>query len=106
MSSGSGGAGGGAGGAGGEAVPKELAAAFAEANAQMAAEAQQKLTERMLRTCFERCVTKPEDKLADRNRRCLDQCTGAYLEGFGLASQALGAIFKKEGGGGGLGAGH
>ena len=86
-------------------MPKELAAAFAEANAQMAAEAQQKLTERMLRICFERCVTKPEERLADRNRRCLDQCTGAFLEGFGLASEALGAILNKGGGAGG-GAGH
>ena len=82
---------------GGGAVPKELAAAFAEANAQMAAEAQQKLTDKMLKVCFERCVTKPEEKLTDRNRRCLDQCTGAFLEGFGLASEALGAILKKSG---------
>lgn len=90
-----------AGSDGAAAVPKELQAAFAEANAQMAAEAQQKLTERMLRVCFERCVTKPEERLADRNRRCLDQCTAAFLEGFGLASEALGAILKRGGGAGG-----
>lgn len=89
-------------------VPKELQAAFAEANAQMAAEAQQKLTERMLRVCFERCVTKPEDRLTDRNRRCLNQCTESFLEGFGLASEALGAILKRSSSasGGGSDAGH
>ena len=81
-------------------VPKELQAAFAEANAQMAAEAQQKLTEKMMRACTERCVTKPDERLGDRQRRCLDQCTGAFLEGFGLASEALGAILKKQSGAG------
>ena len=37
---------------GGGAVPKELAAAFAEANAQMASEAQQNLTNKMLKVCL------------------------------------------------------
>ena len=78
---------------------RELASAFAEAQAQVQAEAQQRFTDRMLKVCFERCVQKPEERLTDRQRRCLDQCTGAFLEGFSAANDAMGAIIKKGGGG-------
>jgi hypothetical protein len=63
----------------------ELRQAFAEAQAQLQLQAQQQLAERMTDMCFKRCITAPTDKLSDRQRRCLDSCTGAFLDGFGVA---------------------
>jgi hypothetical protein len=44
-------------------------------------QAQQALAETMQSICFKRCVTGVSDKLSDKQRRCLDGCTGAFLEG-------------------------
>lgn len=63
----------------------ELKQAVLEAQAQIQMQAQQALAERMTEVCFKRCVTAPTDKLADKQRRCLDQCTSAFIEGFGVA---------------------
>jgi hypothetical protein len=78
---------------------RQLVAAFNEAQAQIAAEAEQAVSERMLKVCFERCVSKPDERLTDRQRRCLDQCTGAFRDGLGVASEVMSAILKKQGAG-------
>lgn len=50
------------------------------------AEAQQAIVERLTKVCFERCVPGPADgRLGDKQRRCLDACSGAFLEGYGVA---------------------
>jgi hypothetical protein len=64
---------------------RQLQQAVAEAQASIQMQAQQQLSERMHSICFKRCITAPTDKLADRQRRCLDQCLGAFQEGFGVA---------------------
>ena len=64
---------------------KQLQQAIMEAQASIQMQAQQQLSERMQSICFKRCITAPTDKLADRQRRCLDQCLGAFMEGFGVA---------------------
>lgn len=63
----------------------ELKQAVLEAQAQIQAQAQAALSERMTELCIKRCVSGPTDKLADRQRRCLDMCTMAFVEGFGVA---------------------
>ena len=68
----------------------ELKQAVLEAQAQIQMQAQQALAERMTEVCFKRCVTAPTDKLSDKQRRCLDQCTSAFIEGFGVAVRARG----------------
>ena len=67
---------------------RQLQQAVAEAQASIQMQAQQQLSERMHSICFKRCITAPTDKLADRQRRCLDQCLGAFQEGFGVAVRA------------------
>ena len=64
---------------------KQLQQAVVEAQASIQMQAQQQLSERMSSICFKRCITSPTDKLADRQRRCLDQCIGGFMEGFGVA---------------------
>lgn len=64
---------------------RQLQQAVSEAQASIQMQAQQQLSERMHSICFKRCITAPTDKLADRQRRCLDQCLGAFQEGFGVA---------------------
>lgn len=39
----------------------------------------------MLRLCFKRCVSAPDARLSDKQRRCLDACTSSFLEGFSIA---------------------
>jgi hypothetical protein len=48
-------------------------------------QAQREMAERMISSCFERCVTAPDARLTDKQRRCLDMCSGAFIEGYGLA---------------------
>ncbi len=67
---------------------RQLQQAVSEAQASIQMQAQQQLSERMHSICFKRCITAPTDKLADRQRRCLDQCLGAFQEGFGVAVRA------------------
>ena len=69
---------------------RQLQQAVAEAQASIQMQAQQQLSERMHSICFKRCITAPTDKLADRQRRCLDQCLGAFQEGFGVAVRKRG----------------
>jgi hypothetical protein len=69
---------------------RQLQQAVSEAQASIQMQAQQQLSERMHSICFKRCITAPTDKLADRQRRCLDQCLGAFQEGFGVAVRAGG----------------
>ena len=64
---------------------RQLQQAVAEAQASIQMQAQQQMSERMHSICFKRCIQAPTDKLADRQRRCLDQCLGAFMEGFGVA---------------------
>ena len=59
----------------------------------------------MTDACFKRCVAGPADKLTDRQRRCLDGCTGAFLEGFSVAADTLSSIAKKQAAGAGGGGG-
>ena len=68
---------------------KELQQAVLEAQAQIQAQAQMALAEKMSSLCFKRCVSAPGDKLADRQRRCLDMCTQSFAEGFGVAVRAV-----------------
>ena len=70
---------------GGSLDRRQLQQAMMEAQASIQMQAQQQLSERMQSLCFKRCITSPVDKLADRQRRCLDQCLGAFMEGFGVA---------------------
>jgi hypothetical protein len=68
---------------------KDLQQAVMEAQASLQMEAQQNLANKMTKVCFERCVSAPVEKLADKQRRCLDQCTGAFIEGFSVAVSVL-----------------
>lgn len=56
-----------------------------QALAAVQLQAQREMAERMISTCFERCVSSPDARLSDKQRRCLDMCAGAFLEGYGLA---------------------
>lgn len=67
-----------------------------QAQAQLQLQAQQAVAERMSDVCFKRCVTAPVEKLSDKQRRCMDACTGAFLEGFGVAAETLNNIAKKQ----------
>ena len=62
-----------------------LRQAILEAQAQIQQQTQQALAEKMSSICFKRCIPSPMEKLGDRQQRCLQQCVGAYLEGFGVA---------------------
>jgi hypothetical protein len=57
----------------------------AQAQAQINMQAQQAMSEKMMSICLKRCLTSPTDKLTDKQRRCLDSCTSAFLEGFTVA---------------------
>ena len=67
-----------------------------QAQAQIAAQAQEKMANKLQTICFERCVPKPEERLTDRQRRCLEHCGAAFIEGFSVASDAAGALLKRE----------
>jgi hypothetical protein len=70
-------------GAGG-ASKADLERVVLEAQHQIQMQAQQALMEKMNTICFRRCVPSPMD-VGDRQRRCLQQCVGAFLEGWGVA---------------------
>ena len=62
----------------------------------MQLQAQRDMAERMISICFERCVSAPDARLSDKQRRCLDACAGSFIEGYQLASETLGSIAKKQ----------
>ena len=59
-----------------------------QALAAVQLQAQREMAERMIATCFERCVSEPDARLTDKQRRCLDMCAGGFLEGYTLAVRA------------------
>lgn len=67
-----------------------------QAQAQISAQLQQNLLDKMGKVCYKRCVTGATEKLTDRQRRCLDACTSSFLEGFEVASDTLTSIMKKQ----------
>lgn len=67
-----------------------------QAQAQIQLQAQQALADKMTKLCFERCVSSPDGQLSGRQMKCLDACTSAFLEGFGVASETLASIAKKQ----------
>jgi Tim10/DDP family zinc finger len=75
---------------------KELQAAVLQAQAEINMQMQQNLTEKMISLCFDRCVPTPTPKLEDKQRRCLDMCSSAFLEGFGVATEAFSSIAKRQ----------
>ena len=59
-------------------------------------QAQRDVTEKMISVCIARCVGAPaEGRLGDRQRRCLDGCASAWMEGYGIAAETLNAIAQK-----------
>ena len=64
---------------------REMEQAFAQALASVQLQAQREMAERMISTCFERCVPAPDARLTDKQRRCLDMCAGSFMEGYQLA---------------------
>jgi hypothetical protein len=71
-------------------VRPPLSPASAQAQAQINAQAQHALSEKMSSICMKRCVTSATDRLSDKQRQCLANCTASFLEGFGLAVSATG----------------
>ena len=67
---------------------QDLERVILEAQQQIQMQAQQALMEKMNTICFRRCVPSPVD-VGDRQRRCLQQCVGAFLEGWGVAVRAF-----------------
>jgi hypothetical protein len=63
---------------------QDLERVILEAQQQIQMQAQQALMEKMNTICFRRCVPSPME-VGDRQRRCLQQCVGAFLEGWGVA---------------------
>ena len=63
---------------------QDLERVVLEAQQQIQMQAQQALMEKMNTICFRRCVPSPME-VGDRQRRCLQQCVGAFLEGWGVA---------------------
>ena len=59
-------------------------------------QAQRDVAEKMISVCIARCVGAPaEGRLGDRQRRCLDGCASAWMEGYGIAAETLNAIAQK-----------
>ena len=54
----------------------------------MQLQAQRDMAEKMIDVCFQRCVSAPEERLSDKQRRCLDACAGAFIEGYQIAVSA------------------
>ena len=73
---------------------QDLERVILEAQQQIQMQAQQALMEKMNTICFRRCVPSPVD-VGDRQRRCLQQCVGAFLEGWGVAVRAFSLRFVK-----------
>jgi hypothetical protein len=69
-----------------------------QAMAQQTLAVQQALAESMLSTCLKRCVSDPNAKLSDKQRRCLDACSTSFFEGFDLAAATFSTIASKSGG--------
>ena len=67
---------------------QDLERVILEAQQQIQMQAQQALMEKMNTICFRRCVPSPVD-VGDRQRRCLQQCVGAFLEGWGVAVRGI-----------------
>jgi hypothetical protein len=67
-----------------------------QAQAEIQMQAQQALAEKMIKICFERCVTSPDGQLSSKSTRCLDQCTGSFMEGFQVAADTLASLAKKQ----------
>jgi hypothetical protein len=76
---------------------KELQQAALEAQLQLQMQANIALVEKMSSLCINRCVTSTGEKLADRQRRCLDMCTQSFIEGFGVSvrKSALLAAYRR-----------
>ncbi len=68
----------------------------AQAQAQINAQAQAALSDKMISVCVKRCLSSPADKLSDKQRRCLESCTSAFLEGFGVAAETFASIAKRS----------
>ena len=77
--------------------PRGLEQAFGQALAAVQLQAQREMAERMISTCFERCVAAPDARLTDKQRRCLDMCAGSFMEGYQLAVRAGGTRGKGVG---------
>ena len=71
---------------------QDLERVILEAQQQIQMQAQQALMEKMNTICFRRCVPSPVD-VGDRQRRCLQQCVGAFLEGWGVAVRCMCRVF-------------
>jgi hypothetical protein len=81
---------------------KQVEAVFAQALAAVQLQSQRDMAEKMIGLCFERCVTVPDARLTDKQRRCLDACAGAFLEGYQVAVRAevvRGRVSSRTGGG-------
>ncbi len=56
-----------------------------QAQAQLFMEMQLRFDETKHSVCIKRCVSTPDGRLTDKQKRCLDNCVGAFKEGFGVA---------------------
>lgn len=66
-----------------------------QAQAEIQMMAQQEVSRRMLKVCLERCVAL-DSRLTDKQRRCLDGCTGAFMATFAVASETVSSVVKKQ----------
>ena len=80
----------------------QMQRAVSKAQAEINAQSQQALFERINEVCIKRCLpARPADKLSDSSRRCLDACASSFKESFQVAGETLASILKREAGGAG-----
>ena len=56
-----------------------------QALASVQLQAQRDMAEKMIDVCFQRCISAPEERLTDKQRKCLDACSSCFVEGYQLA---------------------
>ena len=76
---------------------ESLQRALAKARADISAASAQALTEKTLKVCIARCLPSPPgDKLSERHRRCLEDCTGSFSEAYRVAGETIASIYQRE----------
>jgi len=56
----------------------------------------QELMDKLSKTCFMKCITKPSTSLSSSEETCLQSCMDRYLEAFNIVSKTYVARITKE----------
>lgn len=72
-----------------ELTPQQKDAILANVRAEVQAQALQELTKTMTQKCYEKCVSRPGEKLDNKSLNCLKMCTDRYIEAMQIVSAGL-----------------